>query len=372
MPEDYMGRWVDSKTDLRTDILGFGEIGGIGQLIYRLFRFKKYEIRYVEDGRILACPICSPGYEVEFSAPQDLTGASLLVSLYNLALKINDPSEEKPFDELIIDWCNRVAHPYFVDELNALMVSKQFDITTDYHWVEKDGIFDINDFMHDLEKFYQAASFAFAIDQMMNESDDAAFALASDGRYFSSVPFFEKYRYSVPKVEKCYDPISPTDLLKEMQDSMASLGEIHANTVDEWYAHPPFGDYAKLRDKLIDMIPDFRLRLKVNHKRNQVVLAADIHSVFDIAWFTLAKKICEDARPKVKQTLSKLDPRENPVMLTCPICGKAFVRKGKGHRRIYCDDRECQKRRAANNTQNTRRRQKLAALQAKAEETEQP
>ena len=372
MPEDYMGNWIDSKTDLRTDILGFGEIGGVGQLIYRLFRFKKYKIRYVEDGRILACPICSPGNEIEFSTTQDLTGADMLVSLYNLELKINDPSEEKPFDELIIDWCNRVAHPYFVDELNALMVSKQFDITTDYHWVEKDGIFDINDFMRDLEKFYQAASFAFAIDQMMKEEYGAAFALSSDGRYFSGVPFFEKYRYKFPAVEKCYDPISPTDLIKEMQDSMASLGDIHANTVEEGFARLPLGDYARLRDKLIDMIPDFRLRLKVNHKRNQVVLAADVHSVFDIAWFTLARKICEDARPKVKQALANLDPGENPVILTCPICGRAFVRKGKGHRRIYCGDRECEKRRGANNTQNTRRRQKLAALQAKAEETEQP
>ena len=62
----------------------------------------------------------------------------------------------------------------------------------------------------------------------------------------------------------------------------------------------PFDDYEELRDKLIEMIPDFRLRLKVNHKSNRVVLAADIHSVFDIAWYTLAKKVCEDAQPTGK------------------------------------------------------------------------
>ena len=77
------------------------------------------------------------------------------------------------------------------------------------------------------------------------------------------------------------------------------------------------------------MIPDFRLRLKVNHKSNRVVLAADIHSVFDIAWYTLAKKVCEDAQPQIKQDLEKLDILENPVLRLCPICGQAFCVKIK-------------------------------------------
>ena len=370
MPYDGFGNWVDSKTDLTTDMLGFGEIGGVGQLVYKLFRFKKYEVRYVEDGRILACPICRPGYDIEFSTTNDLSGADILVSLYNLALKINDFSEEKPYDELIIDWCNRVAHPYFVDELSSLMKDKEFDIAHDYSFIERDGIFDVKQFMHDLEKLYQATSFAFAIDQMMRESDDAAFALATDGRYFSGVPFFEKYRYNIPAEEKNDTPISKNALLQEMQDSMESLGEIHATTVDEWYAHPPFGDYAELRDKLIDMLPDFRLRLKVNHKKNRVVLAADVHSVFDIAWFTLAKKLCEDPLPKLKKKLAELDSDERSVILTCPICGRAFVRKGKGSRRIYCGTHECEKRRLAQNTRNTRKRQKIAALQIKSTNNE--
>ena len=29
MPYDGMGNWVDSKTDLRTDTLGFGEVGTV-------------------------------------------------------------------------------------------------------------------------------------------------------------------------------------------------------------------------------------------------------------------------------------------------------------------------------------------------------
>ena len=91
MPYDGFGNWVDSKTDLTTGMLGFGEIGGVGQLVYKLFRFEKYEVRYVEDGRILACPICCPGCEVKFNDSNGMTGASLLADLYNLAKKNKRP-----------------------------------------------------------------------------------------------------------------------------------------------------------------------------------------------------------------------------------------------------------------------------------------
>lgn len=44
MPYDWNGRYIESKADNKTDILGFGEIGGVGQLIYHHIRFKKYEM----------------------------------------------------------------------------------------------------------------------------------------------------------------------------------------------------------------------------------------------------------------------------------------------------------------------------------------
>lgn len=43
MPYDWEGNWVESKADRHADSLGIGEIGGIGQLIYRAVRFKEYE-----------------------------------------------------------------------------------------------------------------------------------------------------------------------------------------------------------------------------------------------------------------------------------------------------------------------------------------
>ena len=376
MPYDDYGRWTESKTDLTTDTLSFGEIGGIGgvgQLIYKMFRFKKYELRYVDSGEILACPVCRPGFEPEFFDSDDMTGAEILVSFYNLALKINDPSEEKPFDELIIEWCNEVAHPYFVDEISALMGEDEFDLADDSFLIERDGIFDVRKFMCDLEKFYQVAAFSFALDMMEKGNDDEAFDLAKEGRYFEGVPFLEKYKIDFPEEgpeSKNYSAITPGELLKEMQESKQNDSPVHINSQEEGFARVPFDDYEELRDRLIDMIPDFRMRLKVNHKKNRVVLAADIHSVFDIAWYTLAKEICEDPLPKLKNALAELDSNERPVILTCPICGNAFLRKGKAVKKKYCGSYECNKRRLAQNTRNCRKRQKVAERQTGSADTE--
>ena len=363
MPYDGMGKFIDSKTDITTDTLGFGEIGGVGQLIYRLFRFKKYEIKHIDNGAILACPVCRTGYKPEFHNSDDLVGAELLISLYNLALKVNDPSEEKSYVDLIMEWCETVAHPYFVDEINALVGDKEFDFEHDSYFIEKDSIFNVQDFMRDLGRLYQATAFAFALEQIEKGFDDQCFDLAKDGRYFDGVPFLEKYKYESNGIHydaDAYAPITPAELLKEMQETKSP---IHVNTQDEGFARVPFDDYAELRDKLIDMIPDFRMRLKVNLKKTRVVLAADIHSVFDIAWFTLAKKICEDSMPNLKKAMSSLDQNERPVVLSCLVCGKAFVRKGKANRKLYCGDPECNKRRLALNTRNFRKRQKISQLQ---------
>ena len=367
MPYDGMGNWVDSKTDLTTDTLGFGEVGtvgGVGQLIYKLFRFKKYEMQNV-DGEILARPVCRPGFEPEFFDSDGLTGADILASLYNLALKINDFSEKKPFDELIMDWCHRVAHPYFVDELATLMSEDEFDLAHESFFIERDGIFDVNDFMHDLGKLYQVASFAFALDMILKGYDDAAFNLADEGRYFEGVPFLEKYKGELPEMSDEIDdtPITPEDLIKEMQEASRNAPPVHRNTIEEGFATLPYDDYYILRDKLVDMMPDFRMCLKVNRKKNLVVLAADIHSVFDIAWYTLAKKISELPLPDFKQKEEEYDSCDKPVILICPICGNAFVRVGKANRKIYCGSPECNKRRRAQNTRNCRKRQKIAEMQ---------
>ena len=59
-----------------------------------------------------------------------------------------------------------------------------------------------------------------------------------------------------------------------------------------------FDYYEELRNQLMDMIQHFHTRLKVNSKNNQVVFASDIHSVFDICWYTLARIIIDFGPPE--------------------------------------------------------------------------
>lgn len=65
-----------------------------------------------------------------------------------------------------------------------------------------------------------------------------------------------------------------------------------------WFAREPFDYYEELQDQLMEMIPDSHMRLKVNPRNNQVIFAADGHSIFDICWDTLARMILTSVHRK--------------------------------------------------------------------------
>lgn len=47
----------ESKADISTDFLGFGEIGGVGQLVYHHIRFSDYVWVSPEDPEFPAQPV---------------------------------------------------------------------------------------------------------------------------------------------------------------------------------------------------------------------------------------------------------------------------------------------------------------------------
>ena len=65
---------------------------------------------------------------------------------------------------------------------------------------------------------------------------------------------------------------------------------IKDRTLSDGFERVAFDYYEQLQETLVDMIPDFRIRLKVDPRTREMVFEADVHSVFDICWFTLAKK----------------------------------------------------------------------------------
>ena len=121
----------------------------------------------------------------------------------------------------------------------------------------------------------------------------------------------------------------------------------------------PYDDFDTLRERLIECIPDFRLRLKLDPKSEQVVFAADVNSVFDIAWYTFARLLTED--PSL-ECLGSDGRRHGGIMICCHHCGQFFYRKAKHQQ--YCDRPECQKARNAKNQRDFRKRKAIEKAQA--------
>ena len=129
------------------------------------------------------------------------------------------------------------------------------------------------------------------------------------------------------------------------------------------FARLPFDYYEELQEKLVDMMPDFRVRLKVNPKTRKMVFAADVHSVFDICWYTLARKMSEDVAPEEKGTSTDKKEKHDGVVVSCPFCGEAFVRRW--NRSVTYGKPECHKARKVMNQRNSRKMKKIAAQQSK-------
>jgi len=356
MPINDLGEYIPSKADNTTDTLNIGMIGGVGQLIYHLFRFSDYELEYSDSGDLLARPVYAEGKKTLHFSKDSPTGQEVFISMYNLALRINDPEEKISYIDLILEWCRDVVHPYTIDFIAGAVSENGFDRNDLDYIMAHDGIFSISDFMRDLERFYQTASFYFALDQLKKGFDEGAYALSRDGRHFSGLANFEKYRYD-PEDEPEIDYSSAEgDLLKMMQLDAEARKKA---TLYDWFIRNPLDDYPRLLRELIEFFPDFTTRMKINPRNNRVVMAADVHSVFDICWYVLARKISEDGSPR---KMKKEREIEEGVMVNCPYCGRAFVRRNNRH--IICGRDECKRALNRKNKKNSRENLKLTVLKS--------
>ena len=362
MPLDGMGNYIESKADNTSDVIGFGDVGGIGQLIYHTFRFKDYEYEITAGETVCLKPVVHKGMKPDIDKVNGFSGKELFLELYNLGKKINDFSEKRPYDELLIEFCKKVAHPYSIDSLYSMLLNEQVTATEDGFMIEREAMFSVSYFMHDLKNFYTAAQFYFALKAECAGYGEYALDLASEGKFFDGLPFFEKY-----KLERCFekhepvkDETSTDDMIKEMKaDRKKAAKQVPEETIS--FVREPFDYFDELRDQLMDIIPDFHMRLKVNPKNNNVVFAADVHSVFDIAWYSLARMIVDFGPPE--DAGQKKIKREG-TLTTCPICGEAFIRRNNRH--TYCDNIECKRAYDAQRAQKSRDKLKLEATKAKS------
>ena len=93
-------------------------------------------------------------------------------------------------------------------------------------------------------------------------------------------------------------------------------------------------------------------------KTKRILFAAEVESVFQLAWYALSRSVANDAPDH--------DPNPNSMFssgtpLACLHCGNFFIRTGPRQR--YCSDPNCQAARQRKNQRNSRQRRKLQKQQ---------
>lgn len=364
---DY-GQKYSSKADNAADVITMADVGGIGTLIYHTFRFKDYEYDDMPDGQLALTPLVYNGYETDVDKDNALNGSDIFAELYNLGKKINDFSEKKSFDELIIEFCKTVAHPYDIDTLFTLLTKDKANIEKHGYMISEEAMFPVSNFKRDIENFYHGAQLYFALRQIADGEDFDYLTLSEAGRHFDGIFVFDRFRIPVmPGTEQddpegdAFDPVSKEDWEKIFAKTAAErkryeqFVEEHKHELYK-YTPQPIDDFYHLRGKLMEMIPDFRMRLKLDPKTNKVVFAADVHSVFDIAWYTLARYMV-DVQLTDEGTNEK--HYSNAKVCVCKCCGKAFLRLAKQNRRQYCGEQDCDRKRVRERVQRKRERDKV-------------
>ena len=356
-----------NRPKLRKPALGFGDIGGAGQIIYNLVRFEEYDWDNVKD-RDVIIPLCDANHSFILPNEKSPTGKEILTSLYNLAKKINDLHDERSFLYRIVDWCKQYGNPYAVDELYAMVTDPGYDHAQDY-WLEKTGTFELNRFMYDLGRLYTTMAFYFALENLVFDEEAMAYHLSEEERFFEGLPFFEKYKYFDDLQEEEIDlSTAEGDLRKEIallakyrkehpepDTDEDCLDDDHPDEEDEvMFAGIPYDDYDDLYDKLIDIMPSFTIRVRRDPKTQRTVFAAEVESVFDIAWLTLARKIADDVPPEEK---GKHQEIKGPIKI-CPFCGDAFIQNS--NRQITCGKIECNRERTKRNKRRERAKKRQA------------
>lgn len=358
MPRDSYDNYIPSKADLTVDALTNNEIGGIGKLQYKLYKFSEYKVAKIPNSEFnYVYPIVDDNTPVKVL---HLSGKEVFISLYNLAKNIDSFEIKKGYEEQIIEWCLEVCQPYSFDlffsylkEVKTKKIKNPNINSMLFHNLQ----FEIKKFMNDLEKLYVATKYYFALkfDSTVGNSEPAYY-LYENGKHFEQLPFFESLKTPSSKLRpgKSKDDLYSLPLIEQMKRENEFF---ETETLDDGeFATTPFEKYKTLIKKLLEIIPEFKMKLEYDNELNRPILIADVKSVFDIAWYTFARIIADDGN------LSKLGTKEelkDGVVLYCPICGKAFLRTGKS-RRLYCDDPNCQRQRKNNNKNACIKRKKIA------------
>lgn len=312
---------------LSVDSLGFAEIGGVGEMVYKAVHFPEYITETNNDGQVLK-PLFSAAIPPEGGTDYSLTGQELLVSLCNLYSRLNNPDSTESISDAVWDWCKNNIHPYDIDGLCEMLGCGKFAHITYRDMIQNEATFSIERFIKDLCDLGMVFELYFALQiARFDHNSEYAKNLYYEGRICDSLAFLEKYR----KYE-----------------------------TDDKYLEHINADYNDRMVQMIDMFPDFRMRLKLNKKTGKVMYGADVQSVFDICWYTFSRMVADVAPP------IDLDLRyeeSQGAILSCLCCGEFFVRHSS--RQLYCNSWDCQAERNRKNRRASYARKRAEELKNK-------
>ena len=306
------------------DKLSFVEVGGVGEMIYRTVRFPGYVL---SENQALIQPIFLPFAPPTFNDAfnRGLTGQDLLVSLCNLYAELNQPDDTIPIAISILQWCKKNIHPYNIPILMEMLEADKDAYIMDGEMIRRDGIFSVEHFTKDLCDLGRTFEYYFAFKRLKDYGETQhARALYYEGRLCDGFAFFERYR--------------------TIED-------------DERYRNAILNDYEDRIIRLLDVFPDFRMRPQYDKKTDKVMFGADIQSVFDIAWYTLARMVA-DVAPPLDEDLDYFESQG--TVLSCLACGEYFVRRSS--RQLYCSKPNCQAERNRRNRRASYARKKAKQL----------
>ncbi len=173
-----------------------------------------------------------------------------------------------------------------------------------HEWLQRRATFEVRDFVADLCKLGTAFEYYDALQKIRYEHDvSAGRSLYYEGHICDSLPFLEKYR---------------------------------RYTDDAEYLEYFNADYDDRIFDALEMFPDFKMRVRQDKKTHKVEMSAEIHSVFDIAWYAFARMVADVAPPA--DIDMNYDFSQGSI-LTCMCCGEYFVRHSSRQR--YCDNPNC-------------------------------
>ena len=305
------------------DHIGFNEIGGAGEIVYRVVRFKRYCADVDEQGKQIIQPVIFPGMEPVEGFDYNLNGTELLYSLVNLYHELNDPDSIVPVSYRICAWCRENVQPYAFGMLSSMMEDYGKDSWREWPLLQREASFWVDAFTHDLCYIGATMDFYRALIAATVEKDtQKARALYYEGKLEDGFPFFEKYR----------------------------------NILDDGeYIRAVQNDYDELTEYLIGMFPEHKMKLKKNRQTGKIGMYGDIDSVFDLAWYAFAREVATDAPPPDTDPDSALLYGSSSY-ICCLSCGRYVKRTGPRQR--YCDDPDCQAVRKRMNSKDFYNREK--------------